>query len=142
MDSAHDICARDLGLGPAPALAIDIACGCLSGSGQAIGSLHVKVLVVAAVVLLQQGGGPFVLIEDCCLAMDVGRLPVDLLWQVSGKRRTSLDSIVALKKILCAARAHHYTVIRMIQKHSILLIKATRLHQESVLIQLVWLLFR
>ena len=142
MDSAHDICARDLGLGPATALTIDIACGCLSGGGQAIRSLHVEVLVVAAVVLLQQGGGPFVLIEDCCLAMDVGRMPVDLLWQVSGKRSTSLDSVVALAEILCAASAHHDTVVRMIQKHSILLIKATRLHQESVLIQLVWLLFR
>ena len=142
MDSVHDICARDLGLGPTTVLTIDIACGCLSGGGHAISSLHVEVLVVAAVVLLQQGGGPFVLIEDCCLAMDVGRLPVDLLWQVSGKRRTSLDPVVALAEILCAARAHHDTVVRMIQKHSILLIKATRLHQEGVLIHFVWLLFR
>ena len=102
-------------MGPATALTIDIACGCLSGGGHAIGCLHVEVLVVAAIVLLQQGGGSLVLIEHCCLAMDVRRLLVDRLWQVSGKRRTSLDSIVALAEILCAARAHHDTVVWMIE---------------------------
>ena len=77
MSCTHDIRAGDLGLGPATALTIDITCGCLSGSGHAIRSFH-EVLVVVAVGFLKQSGGPLAVIENCCLAMYVGRMLVDL----------------------------------------------------------------